>query len=205
MPTISLKSLKNKLYKIYAFIGAWKDSFGQPEHGSRWLVYGHSGEGKTDFVVQLIKYMSQFGKCLFFSKEQSNKNSIWKCFDRHDLWDNKKVSLIYDENFNYLIEKLNKRNYYKIVVIDSIDYLKMTEEHYKILDSYKDKTFIFVSWQEGKKPKSSAGKAIEYMVDVKIQVDGYVAKPRGRYEGNLPFVIWEEGAKRSKKHAFLNI
>ena len=205
MPTINLKSLKNKKYKLYEFKGEWKDSFGHPEHGSRWIVYGQSGEGKTDFSVQLANYMSQFGKVLYFSKEQSDKNSIWKCFDRHEMWDNKSVSLVYDEDFKYLIDKLNKRNYYKTIILDSIDYLKLTEEQYKILDTYKNKTFIFISWQEGKKPKSTAGKAIEFMVDIKIAVDGYVAKPRGRYEGNLPFVIWEDGAKRSKKHAFLNL
>lgn len=206
MPTISFKALGKKKYKLYEFKGEWKDSFGCPEEGSRWMVYGHSGEGKTDFAVQLANYMSQFGKVLYFSKEQSNKKSIQMCFERHDMFSNKNGSLVYDEDFNYLIEKLNKRNNYKIVILDSIDYLKFSAKQYQQLDQlYKNKTFVFISWKQGKKPKSSAGKDIEYMVDIKIDVDGYVAKVRGRYEGNLPFVIWEEGAKRSKKHAFLNL
>lgn len=204
MQTISLHKLKNKKYKIFDFKGEWKDSFGQPEISSRWLIYGHSGSGKTEFAVQLSNYMSQYGKVLYYSKEQSDKNSIAKCFDRNDMFGNKKVSLAIDGGFDDLIKKLNKRNYYKTIVIDSIDYLQLTTDQYKELDRYKTKCFIFVSWQEGKRPKSSAGKAIEYMVDVKIHVDAYVAKVRSRYEGNLPFVIWEDGAKRSKKHAFLN-
>ena len=205
MKTISLKALNKRKYKTFDFKGAWRDSLGCPEVGARCIIYGHSGAGKTDFAVQLTKYMSSFGRVLYFSKEQADKNSISLCFQRHELMDNKKVSLAIDGSFDDLIAKLSKKNHYKTIVVDSIDYLQMTTEQYKQLDKIKNKFIIFISWQEGRKPKSSAGKAIEYMVDIKIQVDSYVAFVRSRYEGNAPFIIWEKGAKDSLKHAFLNI
>ncbi len=193
-----------KQYSKLDFSGIWKDSFGLPERNSRWLIFGKSGEGKTEFSVQLAKYLSAFGKVLYVSREQGDSSSLQQCFARNGMQEvGNQVLLGIDMDFKALLSVLKKRTKHAAIIIDSIDYMRLTADEYKLLDQVcKKTTLIFVSWSDNKRPKSSAGKDIEYMCDVKIYVDRYVVLPRSRYGGNAPYIIWEEGAK--KHHGWMN-
>jgi hypothetical protein len=106
------------------------------------------------------------------------------------------VKLAVNWTFLDVLECLKKPRSPEVVVLDSLDYLKFSADDYRLLDSlFPKKCFIIVAWSEGKKPKSQVGRDIEYMVDVKIRVKNYVAEPRSRYGGNIPYIIWPERAK----------
>ena len=201
---LKTSSFLKKQYCELDFGGVWKDSFGSPERNSRWLIYGKSGEGKTEFSVQLAKYLSGFGKVLYVSREQGPSSSLQQCFARNAMKEvGNKVLLGVDMDFKTLLTVLKKRTKHAAIIIDSIDYMRLTAEEYKVLDQLCKKTvLVFVSWSDNRRPKSSAGKDIEYMCDVKIYVDRYVVLPRSRYGGNAPYVIWEDGAKRH--HGWMN-
>lgn len=201
---LKTSSFLKKQYCELDFGGVWKDSFGSPERNSRWLIYGKSGEGKTEFSVQLAKYLSGFGKVLYVSREQGASSSLQQCFARNAMKEvGNKVLLGVDMDFKTLLTVLKKRTKHAAIIIDSIDYMRLTAEEYKVLDQLCKKTvLVFVSWSDNRRPKSSAGKDIEYMCDVKIYVDRYVVLPRSRYGGNAPYVIWEDGAKRN--HGWMN-
>ncbi|MGL4346476.1 MAG: ATP-binding protein [Chitinophagaceae bacterium] len=198
------KFLRKKFFE-YEFEGKWKASFGMPEKGSRWLIYGDSGSGKTEFAVQLAKYMTRFGKVFFLSREQGDSSSLQQCWKRNNMREVKsKIVLGVGYNMQELIVHLQAKRKIETVIIDSIDYMDMTAEEYKQLSEICNrKNIILVSWKEGKRPKSAAGRAIEYMVSVKIEVRDFVAFPRSRYGGNQPYIIWLEKAK--DYHAFANV
>ncbi len=59
---ISNRNFLNKKYKVAEFEGKWKASFGKPVLNGVWIVYGGSGNGKTSFLLELAKYLTQFGK-----------------------------------------------------------------------------------------------------------------------------------------------
>src|SRR5690606_25594424 len=61
--------------------------------------------------------------------------------------------------------------------------------------SRKKKIILYVSWSEGKVPQGAAAKAVEYYANIKLRVDRLIVFPKSRYGGNMPFVIWEQGAK----------
>lgn len=189
-----------KKYKLLPFTGRFADSFGQPERGSRWLIYGPSGSGKTEFAVQLSKYFTNFGKVLYVSREQGDSSSLQLCFKRNKLERNTRIALGVDYDVTTLCAELDKtRNAYEFIIIDSLDYLLMTAEDYKHLNErYPAKTFVFISWMQGSRPKSAYARAIEYMVDVKITTKNYVAEPRCRYGGNEDFIIWDKAQRYSK-------
>jgi len=203
---ISPSRLSKSKFKEFDFTGAFLDSFGKPEMKSRWLIYGYSGEGKTELSMQLFKYFTQFGKAVFYSKEQGYSSSLRECVVRNCIGDlhAKTAKIIVGGAFADLVSFLKKNKSVATVIIDSVDYLELTIEQYKLLiETFPKKAFVFVAWKDGNRPKNAAARAMEYMVDIKIEVKHFVAFPRSRYGGNLPFVIWEEGAK--KHHAFLNI
>lgn len=206
LQTMSMKRLATKRYKLLGFTGAFADSFGQPQAGSRWLILGKPKQGKTELCIQLFKYMIQFGKAAYYSREQGDSRSLQMAAIRNELdkLPKTKAILLHGGTYEELVVFLAKSKTIKTVVIDSIDYLALTVEQVKYLDdTFKDKTLIFISWSQGKNPKTAAGKALLYIVSIIMDVENYVASPRSRYGGDAPYIIWHDRAKQH--HPFLNI
>ncbi len=201
--TLSMAAFIAKKYTKIEFVSEdFKRAFGEVEVGSRWLVYGESGNGKTEFCVQLAKELSYFGKVVYVSKEQSDKSSLQGCFIRNHMGErNGSITLLKDVTFEEMCEIVNRRSI-KVVIIDSLDYLKLNAAQYTDMhERFPKKLLVFVAWAEGKKPKTSLAKDVEYMADVKVRVNGFVAFPRSRYGGNEPYVIWKQ--KAHEIHPFL--
>lgn len=200
------KMISKKRYKLYDFTGAFEASFGKPERGKVWLVSGNSGNGKTEMCMQLLAYMKQFGKCAYYSKEQGDSSSMKEAIIRNGLQhvSRKEVDFLHGGGFEDLVAYLKRKKGLATLFIDSIDYLKISIEQIRyLIDNFKKITIIFIAWAKGTRPKSMAARDLEYMADVKVFVNMYVAEVRSRFGGNQPYIIWREGA--AKHHAFLNI
>lgn len=195
---LSMRSFLAKKYNQIHLGEPFSRSFGEVEIGSRWLIYGESGNGKTELCVQLAKEISRHGKVLYVSREQGDSSSLQFCFHRNKMEEQHgKVRLVKDVSYTEMCRIIEKSRA-KAVIIDSIDYMGITKDQYKELsEKYRKTLIVMVSWAEGKKPISAAAKAIEYMVDVKIRVQGFAAFPRSRYGGNEPYLIWKKKAEEN--------
>lgn len=212
MRGISIANLKNKTFQKYDFDGVWKDSFGLPPKDAQWLIYGESGNGKTEFCVQLAHYYTNFGKVAYISLEQGISATIQEPFLRYDFSNKECFDIKLFERKNRTmstyeeVKAFVKKTTYKIIIIDSLNYMKVNAAQFIELSEIAKKrkrTLVNVAWGKGERPSTSAGESIEFMVDQKIYVENYaVPKPKSRCGGKLPFVIWEEKAK--EYHPFLN-
>lgn len=201
MKTIGVFQLSQMKFVEMAFTGLWEDSFGRPETNFTCIIYGPSGNGKTEFCVQFAKYLSNFKRVLYFSREEGISKTIQKAFERNNMMECKgRVILGEKGNFDSLYKYLEKKNSPEIVIIDSLDYMKLSADQFKaLIGRFPRKAFIIISWNRGAQPKSQAGKDIEYMCDIKITVKQYQAYVRSRFGGNKPFVIWPEKVKLLKQ------
>jgi hypothetical protein len=191
---IGVKELLKKEFITYEFEGEWLESFGEVERNFRMLIYGASGNGKTEFVVQLAKYLATFGRVYFNSFEQGVSKSLQAAFRRNKMQHvNGKLVLGDKETFEEMTERLARRNSPKFCIIDSLDYMRLSVEQYRqLVADFPTKAFIIVCWATGRNPKTQAAKDIEYMADIKVRVLEYKAFPRSRFGGNKPYVIWKE-------------
>lgn len=200
---IGVGDLMRKEFVTYEFEGEWLDSFGEVERNFRMLLYGDSGNGKTEFVVQFAKYLAGFGKVYLNSFEQGLSKSLQTAFIRNDMMDVAGDLVIGNkDDFQTIKRRMGARNSPKFCIIDSLDYMNMTAEQYKdLVESYPHKSFIIVCWSAGRHPKTQAAKDIEYMVDMKVRVHEYKAFPRSRFGGNIPYVIWPAYWDNKKREA----
>lgn len=200
---IGVGDLINKNFVTYDFTGEWADSFGEVERNFRMLLYGDSGNGKTEFVVQFAKYLAGFGKVYLNSFEQGLSKSLQTAFIRNDMMEVAGDLIIGDkDSFTEIMRRMGARNSPKFCIIDSLDYMNLTAEQYKeLVETYPHKSFVIVCWSAGRKPKMQAAKDIEYMADIKVRVHEYKAYPRSRFGGNVPYVIWPEYWKKKKAEA----
>jgi hypothetical protein len=157
-------------------------------------IYGGSGNGKTEFAIQLTKYLASFSKVLFCSYEQGISKSLQDAIKRNDMADLKgKVMFTTGGVFDDLILRLKRPASGRIIIIDSLDYAKITLDQFKMLKkTFPRKSFIIISWAKGDKPRNQHAKDIEFMSCIKILVKNFRAIPVSRFGGNKPFVIWDK-------------
>lgn len=67
--------LKRK-YDTIPFAGEWETLLGTPERGFMMNIYGEKFAGKSTFGLRLLKYLQNFGKCIYFSVEEGDKLTV---------------------------------------------------------------------------------------------------------------------------------
>lgn len=196
---LSVADLLNKKYKLFEFDGEWFDAFSRPETKGVWFVWGNSGNGKTTFVLDLIKYLARFARVAYNSLEEGGTHTMQEAFRRTGMADvARRVILIEGETTQELEERMSKHKSPGVYVIDSLQYMGITYNEYKaIKEAHRDKLIIFISHADGKQPEGRAAKKIMYDAGLKIWVEGYMAISKGRYIGPTGvYTIWTEGAAK---------
>ena len=193
---LSVNNLLSMKFKMLEFDGAFLKSFGKPEANGVWIVWAHSGNGKTGFAVQLLKYLTKFGRGAYDTLEEGARSSFQRVAIRENLKAvEKKLIILNREPIEELKVRLRKPKSPDFIIIDSFQYTGLTKKGYKQLkEEFPKKLFIFISHAEGKHPEGRTAKFIRYDADVKIRVEGYKAMVVSRFGGGEPFTIWDEGA-----------
>ncbi|MBD5401884.1 ATP-binding protein [bacterium] len=185
----------------YEFTGQWKAAIGNPAKHGIWIIWGASGNGKSSLVMQLAKYMCNYGKVLYDSLEEGTGLSLQKSLKRHGMQETRGRLLILDkEPIEQLMERLAKKKSPKVVIIDSFQYSGLDYRSYQDLKKrFPHKLFIFVSHSEGLHPAGRSARRVEFDADVKIMVSCFQATCKSRFlEGpGEPITIWDEGAARA--------
>ncbi len=196
-PTVN-EVLKGKK-KTFAFEGAWREAFGEPERTGVWFIWGNSGNGKSSFVMQLCKELSRFDRVAYDSLEEGDSLTMKQSLLRHNMQECKsRFHLLNAESIADLETRLYKRKSFNIVVIDSFQYTQMSYRDYiKLKEAHKDKLLIFVSHAKGRAPRGNAAESVMYDASLKIWVEGFKAFSKGRFFGSKgEYTIWDEGAER---------
>ena len=196
---LTVKEILNKKRQTFPFDGKWAAAFSQPERTGVWFIWGRSGNGKTSFVLQLIRELCKYDRVAFDSLEEGDSLSMRDKLVRHGLLEvGNRLHVLDGEPMDALSERLSRRKSYNIVVIDSFQYTQMTYKDYlHMKEQHKDKLLIFLSHAAGSSPRGSAAVGVMYDATLKIWVEGYKAFSKGRFIGPAgEYTIWDEGAAR---------
>lgn len=194
---LSVTDLLVKRRELIHFEGRWAASFGQPELGSVWLVWGHSGHGKTRLVLQLCRHLADSYPVAYNSLEEGDSKSMADAFRDVTMDEVKrKVILLDKEPLTQFATRLRKHKSARIVVIDSSQYAGWSYAQYKAFrDEFRNKMIIITSHADGREPSGKVAKSIRFDCDVKVRVEGYRAFITSRYGGGEPYDVWPDGIK----------
>ena len=197
---LSVTDLLSKKYQLFEFTDQWYEAFGNPERRGVWFIWGNSGNGKTTFVLMLVKYLATFGRVAYNSLEESSAHTMQNAFRRVGMEEaGRNVLLIEGESIEELSERMLRRKAPDIVVIDSVQYAELNYRQYKLFkETHRDKLIILVSHADGREPAGRSARKIMYDATLKIWVEGYKAKSKGRYIGpnGGELTVWDEGANK---------
>ena len=194
---ISIHQLLTKKRRELTLPPKWAASFGSPELGAVWFVWGGSGSGKTSFVLQLCAMLCSLGyRVLYNSMEEGDSKSFAEAVVREGVDKYRKRFIALDnEPIDVMGLRMKKHKSPEVAVIDSLQYSGMTYREYKAFkDAFRGKMLVIISHAEGKEPQGRTGKAVRYDSSVKIHVEGYRAFVVSRYGGNQPYTINDERA-----------
>jgi len=173
------------------------------------IIYGESGNGKTEFCIQMAKHLTEFGVVGWLSYEQGHGYDLQRAVNRNEMQNCPKGSFIIIDPvadvpkgvtlFEDVMNYLGKRSSPDFIFFDSWDYTNFTFDQYKelkLLAKIKNKALIFISHANGKKPKKTTGEQIEYDGGIGILVKKFIAYPmKSRFGGEGDYIIYEERAK----------
>lgn len=198
---IGISDFLAKEFNVYSFEDKFLNSFGEPETNFSALVYGHPKNGKTEFCIQLAKYMSQYTRVYYNSYEQGISKSLQDALKRNKMEDvSGKVIFGNKETYSEMIDRLSKKNSPMVCFIDSRDYMNLTAaQWFRLIEKFPRKAFILISWESAGKPASKYAKDISYRTDIIIHVKNFIAYPTGRFGGNEKFVIWNKSASKGEQ------
>lgn len=196
--------LKQLLQRKYTFLDNLPpeivDSFGKLVDNFIMIIWGMSGNGKSNFMMQFLKAIMPHGKVLYVGLEEGFEASMQFNAERNlvEAEHTGKIEFAdHEMTYDALVAKLKKKKSPRFIIIDSVQYWNISYDQYKTLkETFKRKSFIFISHASGKLPDGRTADKIRYDAGIKVRVEGYVAFIISRYGGNKPYVIWEEGAKK---------
>ena len=194
---ISVSELLGRTFKVMKFTGLWLATFGSPELSGVWIFWGESGNGKTRLILQLAKYLTNFGKVLYNTLEEGARLSMQTAVRESNMNGLKgKFKILNRESISDLKQRLRRRKSARIIIIDSIQYADLNKRAYKQLkEEFPEKLFIFISHAEGKSPEGRTAKFVRYDADIKGRVEGYKLFVTSRFGGGADYIIWNKGAK----------
>jgi len=194
---VSVSQLLKMRFKTMPFDGEWADLIGTPEMAGVWIIWGNSGNGKTNFGLQLAKYLTNFGRVAYNTMEEGARLSMQRAVQLQDLHEcSRRIIFLNRESMEEMKERLRKRKSPDAIIIDSFQYSGLNRSSYIDLKSeFPSKLFVFLSHAEGKNPLGRAATFARYDADVKIRIEGYRATATSRYGGNNePYIIWDKGS-----------
>lgn len=197
----TVHELESSNFNVMNFEGKWRDTFGLPARRGIWIIYGESSNGKTTFIMQVAKYLTEFvkHKVLINSLEEGKSESLKLACQRANLSTvAKKIQFGNRQPIESVRNRLRKQRSPEIIFIDSLQYTDLDKEQYKDLrEEHKDKLWIFNSHGINRRPKGSLAEYILFDADVKIRVEGFKAFVNSRFGGGEPYII---NAKRAAKY-----
>jgi KaiC/GvpD/RAD55 family RecA-like ATPase len=203
---LSLDKILAKKYKVVeGLTPEFIASFGDIEDCFDMLVYGDSGNGKTNLVLELMAQLCTALGCgaTYISWEEGHGKSLRDALVRQNLMERLGNVMEVSDGGSYddVRKLLTKRKSKKVILFDSVQASEFTVNEWAALKKEfvmgkRRKIFIYISWVDGKRPKGIAAESLRYYANIKVFVDRFMAFPASRYGGGKTFVIWEDGAMK---------
>jgi hypothetical protein len=208
MKVLSARQFDEIKHKFLGFEGEWLRFMGNMPETFIGLIFGESGEGKSEFCIRMAKYLIQFEKVAWIDYEQGHGADLQMAMRRNEM--NKEVGKWFpiDPNekrkrgvtfLEELDEYLSKRSTPKYVFINSLTEFVFTPDEFRdVLKPHaKKRGLIFIDHAKNRKPKSKHGEYVEGIGQFSIYVRKYIAyKEKNRLGGRGEMILWEEEAKR---------
>ena len=194
------QELMNYSYDCYTFQGKWHDLIGDPGKRFHMMVFGRPKQGKSIFCVQFANYFSQnFGRVLYVAAEEGFSVTLQKKIREFGMANNNMDFANY-RNYEQIRAALQAKPY-KLVFIDSVNFIKITPEQIEELKAENPQTAFVTVQQATKGGQFRGSQEYAHNCDIIIEVIAGTAHQQGRYQvhSEMPIFDGPEAKAKDKK------
>ncbi len=176
----NIKSIKAKKYRVLD-LGKYNEWFGDVEGRFNGMFYGESGSGKSVAALQFAQfYANNIGKVLYNSHEEGVRKTIQDRVLDFEI-EADKLWIADAMPFERMMYKIT-RNYYRLVVIDSIQYMEFTfDQLQEMRETFAKRHLSILMVSFGKKNNPDKAKEHLHACDVKCFFSNGKVLSYGRY------------------------
>jgi predicted ATP-dependent serine protease len=165
----NIKTIREKKFHRLELISEYAELMGIPEKKFISIFYGESGSGKSVYVLRFANYFAKnFGKVLYNSHEEKVNQTIQDRINNFNI-DAQRLWVANGISFERMCEYIEK-NYYRLIIIDSVKYMNFTIDQLKELRerfAKRQLSVIMVDFGDSK-GKPASGKDLIHASDVKM-------------------------------------
>ncbi len=184
------QELMNYKYDSYTFNGKWHELIGDPGKRFHMMVFGRPKQGKSIFCVQFANYFSQnFGPVLYVAAEEGFSVTLQKKIREFGMANNNMDFANY-RNYEQIRAALQAKPY-KLVFIDSVNFIKITPEQIEELKAENPQTAFVTVQQATKGGQFRGSQEYAHNCDIIIEVIAGIAHQQGRYQVHSEMPIFE--------------
>jgi hypothetical protein len=184
------RELMNYSYDCYPFQGKWHDLIGDPGKRFHMMVFGRPKQGKSIFCVQFANYFSQnFGPVLYVAAEEGFSVTLQKKIREFGMANNNMDFANY-RDYSQIRSALQAKKY-KLVFIDSVNFIKITPEQIEELKAENPGTAFVTVQQATKGGQFRGSQEYAHNCDIIIEVIAGTAHQQGRYQVHSEMPIFE--------------
>jgi hypothetical protein len=184
------QELMNYKYDSYTFNGKWHELIGDPGKRFHMMVFGRPKQGKSIFCVQFANYFSQnFGPVLYVAAEEGFSVTLQKKIREFGMANNNMDFANY-RNYEQIRAALQAKPY-KLVFIDSVNFIKITPEQIEELKAQNPQTAFVTVQQATKGGQFRGSQEYAHNCDIIIEVIAGIAHQQGRYQVHSEMPIFE--------------
>jgi hypothetical protein len=192
------QELMNYSYDCYTFQGKWHDLIGDPGKRFHMMVFGRPKQGKSIFCVQFANYFSQnFGRVLYVAAEEGFSVTLQKKIREFGMANNNMDFANY-RNYEQIRAALQAKPY-KLVFIDSVNFIKITPEQIEELKAENPQTAFVTVQQATKGGQFRGSQEYAHNCDIIIEVIAGIANQQGRYQVHSEMPIFEGPEAKAKE------
>jgi hypothetical protein len=195
---MSSKELMNYRYDCYTFQGKWHDLIGDPGKKFHMMVYGRPKQGKSIFCVQFANYFStNFGPVLYVAAEEGFSVTLQKKIREFGMA-NPNMDFANYRTYEQIKAALQAKKY-KLVFIDSVNFIKITPEQIEELKAENPGTAFVTVQQATKGGQFRGSQEYAHNCDVIVEVIAGTAHQQGRYQVHSEMPIFDGPENKEKK------
>ena len=192
----------NKKIERLEWRGEWQRTFGNPPKKGIWYIGGHSGSGKTSFVMQLVKALTELNQRVRIYNFEEGEESISlqeTCIREGFPEAGNKIQWVHQFIGHVEMRKEFKELRMNAVVIDSRKEAGLTgRQILELKRDFPDLLIIIICHVlPNGMPESAADRQAKQAARMKITVDRFRALNEGRTFGEIGYYnVWKEKADR---------
>lgn len=198
---LSPKEILAMTYVSLPWDGDWARVFGRPTINETWFIHGPSAGGKSSFVMQLTRKLTEYGTVLYMSYEEKANQTFQERMARFKMGEVQgRLRVAGHDAFEELIIRLKRKKSPKFVIVDSFQKAGWSYENaVELIERFPRKCFIFISHEYKGQPMGKPAIRLKYEAGVKIRVVGYKAYCQGRFipEPGVYFTVWTGGVLKT--------